>query len=300
MVPLRQKSASHVLQIIRRLALLAVLVLISSTRSMAVHEPKPGTLVFGIVPQQSATRLAKAWGPLLGYLSEKTGMRIQFATAKDFPTFEACLGAGAYDVAYMNPYHYTVFHAQSGYDAFVREKDKKLQGIMVARRDSSVNSLADLAGKSLAFPSPAAFAASIMPRADLMAQAIAFSPSYVKSHDSVYLAVAAGLFPAGGGILRTLGNMSEEVRSKLKIIHSTKATTAHAFAAHRRVSRSTVATLQDALLEVATTSPTSLTPLGMKAFQRATDRDWDDVRALNISTEKNGLNAKGQVKCPSD
>ena len=60
-------------------------------------------LTFGIVPQQSASRLAQIWVPVFDYLSEKTGMRIQFATAKDIPAFEACLARGAYDLAYMKP-----------------------------------------------------------------------------------------------------------------------------------------------------------------------------------------------------
>ena len=71
-------------------------------------------LRFGVVPQQSATKLAKQWVPLLNYLSEKTGHTIHFATAKDIPTFEQRCANGEYDLAYMNPYHYVVFHESPG------------------------------------------------------------------------------------------------------------------------------------------------------------------------------------------
>lgn len=63
------------------------------------------------------------------YLSGKTGYRVQFETAKDIPTFERQLGAGAYDMAYMNPYHYTVSHDSPGYIAFAKERDRQLQRI---------------------------------------------------------------------------------------------------------------------------------------------------------------------------
>lgn len=119
--------------------------------------PKP-TLIFGVVPQQSATQLAKLWPPILAALSENANYQLQFATAPDIPTFERRLKAGEYDIAYMNPYHYVVFHDSPGYLALAREKDKKLKGLLVVRKDSPIKSLAQLEGKTLAFPAPAAFA----------------------------------------------------------------------------------------------------------------------------------------------
>jgi len=47
---------------------------------------------------------------------------------------------------------------------------------------------------------------------------IEFEPNYVKSHDSVYRAVAAGLFPAGGGVTRTFNSLDPAIREDLRII----------------------------------------------------------------------------------
>ena len=163
---------------------------------------------FGVVPQQSATRLAQVWIPFLEELERVSGHKLKFTTAKDIPTFEACLKAKAYDFAYMNPYHYTVFHETAGYEAFAHQSDKRLKGILVARKDSDIDDLSQLNNRTLAFPSPAAFGASVIPRAELSAKNITVEPSYVKSHDSVYRSVALGLFPAGGGVKRTFGKHS--------------------------------------------------------------------------------------------
>lgn len=71
-----------------------------------------------------------------------------FETAKDIPTFEQRLAKGAYDFAYMSPYTYTVLHrSRAGYTAFAKEKDKKLTGIIVVRRDSEYQDIKDLRGK---------------------------------------------------------------------------------------------------------------------------------------------------------
>lgn len=179
------------------------------------------SLTFSVVPQQSASKLARLWSPVLAYLSEKSGVKLQFTTAKDIPTFEKRLSEGRYDISYMNPYHYTVFNRQPGYVVFARQKDKKIKGIVVVRKDSPLTELSQLADENLAFPSPAAFAASVLPRAQLQRENIHYQPKYVSSHDSVYLGVSRGVFPAGGGVMRTFNNTDPAVRESLKVLWTT-------------------------------------------------------------------------------
>ena len=40
------------------------------------------------------------------YLSEKSGVPLEFKTAKDIPAFQQNMQAGAYDFIYVNPYTY--------------------------------------------------------------------------------------------------------------------------------------------------------------------------------------------------
>src|SRR5258708_28106314 len=96
--------------------------------------PVAAQFSFGIVPQQSASELAYLWTPLLSYLGEKTSLKLEFRTAKDMPTFEQRLAAGEYDFAYMNPYHYVVFHDSVGYRALAKEKEQKLVGVIVVHK----------------------------------------------------------------------------------------------------------------------------------------------------------------------
>lgn len=147
---------------------------------------------FSVVPQQSATKTAKIWAPVLKQLGQKTGYRFKLKTAKNIPVFEQRLLNAESDFSYMNPYHYTVFHEKSGYNAIAKAKDKRIRGIVVVRKDSKIKSIEELNGKNLAFPSPAAFAASILPRGYFNQQGIKITPKYVSSHDSVYSNVAKG------------------------------------------------------------------------------------------------------------
>jgi phosphonate transport system substrate-binding protein len=240
---------------------------------------------FGVVPQQSATELAKAWAPLLEQLSKASGVKLRFATAPDIPAFEKRLAAGQYDFAYMNPYHYSVFHKRPGYAAFAREKERRLKGIVVVRKDSPYKDIAELRDQSLAFPAPAAFAATVLVQAEFARVGVAIKPRYVSSHDSVYLGVAKGLYPAGGGVTRTLENMDVEVRDQLRVLWTSKAYTPHPFAAHPRVPAKTVEKVAQAMfaLHEAQGGPEVLKGIGFKAIEPGQDKDWDDVRGLNIS-----------------
>ncbi|MCB1736905.1 MAG: phosphate/phosphite/phosphonate ABC transporter substrate-binding protein [Gammaproteobacteria bacterium] len=239
---------------------------------------------FGVVPQQAASELARVWVPVLNYLEARTGYKLGFRTAPNIPEFERRLANGDYALAYMNPYHYTVFAKSPGYRAFARQKDKRIRGLLVVAAESSINSLKDLEGTTIAFPAPAAFAASLLPRAHLRQQGIGFTPTYVSSHDSVYRAVALGLYPAGGGIERTLGNIDPDVRARLRVLWRTPAFTPHAIAARGDVPQAVIDTLQAAMIAMVDDPEGAnlLDALGFKGIESAKDADWDDVRALDI------------------
>jgi phosphonate transport system substrate-binding protein len=240
---------------------------------------------FGIVPQQSATRLAKLWTPILKKLSADTGFQIKFETAKNIPTFEARLAESAYDFAYMNPYHFTVFNKNPGYQAIAKRINQPIKGIVVVKKDSGISALIELEGKPLAFPAPAAFAASVLPRAKLTADKINFTAKYVSSHDSVYLGVSKGIFKAGGGVMRTFNNASAKVREKLKILWTTKPYTPHAIAAHPKLSNEVAEKFRSALINLNTTQEGRdlLTSIKFKnGLEKANNQDWDDVRGLGI------------------
>jgi phosphonate transport system substrate-binding protein len=83
------------------------------------------SLSFGIVPQQSSSKLAKLWTPIIEKLNEQSGLNIHFTTAPNILTFEKRLAAGEYDIAYMNPYHYMVSNESAGYQAITKQRDKK-------------------------------------------------------------------------------------------------------------------------------------------------------------------------------
>jgi len=96
--------------------------------------------------------------------------------------------------------------------------------------------------------------------------------------------VAKGLFPAGGGVVRTFDSLDPAVREQLRILWTTKGYTPHAFAAHPRVTSELVQRVTSAMLATDQSDEGRglLAPLSIQGFEAADDSDWDDVRALGI------------------
>ena len=170
-----------------KILLIIALIVVLPLPAMAVEaddSKSQPVLSFGVVPQQAASKITRLWSPIIHWLSKRSGHEIKLVTAKNIPEFEKQLAKGTYDFAYMNPYHFTVYNESPGYQAVARQRGKRIHGILVARKDSSIKGFEDLQGQKLSFPSPAAFAASILPRASLKKSGIDFTPVYVSSHDS--------------------------------------------------------------------------------------------------------------------
>jgi len=242
------------------------------------------TLTFGIVPQQSASKLAKLWTPIIEHINNKTGLSIKFATAKNIPSFEERLAKGEYDFAYMNPYHFTVYNQKPGYHAIAKASNKSIKGILVTKKNSSIKNLQDLENSTIAFPAPAAFAATILTQADLLKSQVNFSSKYVSSHDSVYRSVAKGIYSAGGGVVRTFKNVDPKINEQLNILWTTKGYTPHAISYHPNISENIALKIQQVLVEMANSKEGKklLRNIKISGFEKAVDSDWDDVRQLNI------------------
>lgn len=208
------------------------------------------TLTISIVPQFSARQIFSDWTPVLKIVGEKAGVDFKLNFYDSIPQFESGFMRGESDLAYMNPYHMVMAKNAAGYQPIIRDDANRLSGILVVRKDSSIENLSQLDGKKIAFPAPNAFGASLYMRALLAREAkINITPLYVKTHPNVYRHVLLGQAEAGGGVNRTLNDEREDVRSQLRILYRTPEVYSHPIAVHPRVQPELAQRLQAAFLE---------------------------------------------------
>lgn len=190
---------------------------------------------FAVVPQFDQRKLFTIWKPIVENVSKRTGIQLNLVATLTVPEFERELSKGSFDFVYANPYHVLREESRQGYIPLIRDKIP-LRGILVVAKDSSFKTPADLDGQQMAIPSFNALGASLLLRADL-AQLfkVKVNPVNVKTHSSVYLYVANGLIPAGGGVEKTLQEQEPAVRDLLRVLYTTREMPSHPIAAHPRV-----------------------------------------------------------------
>lgn len=205
----------------------------------AAADAAPGaqdrSYILAVVPYQLPLTVHKNWSPLAERLSQRLGARVELKVYRTFSHFEEDLLRGVPDLAFMNPYHLVMARKAQGYIPLVRS-GRALSGILVVRRDSPIKTVADLDGKTIGFPDPNAFAASLYLRALLTERlGIRFAPVYLDSHNEVYRHVIMGEVDAGGGIPHTLEQELAVVREQLRVVYATPESPPHPLSAHPRV-----------------------------------------------------------------
>jgi phosphonate transport system substrate-binding protein len=231
-------------------------VVLSAPMVSSVNAEHDGNHVYtvGVVPQFDARRIHAIWRPILDALEEKTGLRFSLRGSPTIPAFEKGFIQGSFDFAYMNPYHILPANQKQGYMPLVRDAERTLYGVLVVARDSPIQQVSDLDGKTVAFPAPNALGASLMIRADFQnIFKIQVLPRYVKSHSSVYLNVVLGETAAGGGVQKTLGQQPENIREALRVLYTTDHVAPHPFTVHPRVPDAVRKKVRVALLSLAKT-----------------------------------------------
>ena len=206
---------------------------------------------FAVVPQFEQRKLFATWKPIIDELSRRTGITLNLVATQSVSEFERELSRGRYDFVYSNPYHILRELTRQGYVPLVCDQTP-LRGILVVRKDSPIKTPTELDGAKLAIPSFNALGASLLLRADLeqiyKAKPL---PVDVKTHSSVYLQVANGLLPAGGGVEKTLSEQDRTVQAMLRVLYTTREMPSHPVAAHPRLPAGVRQALQRALLDLA-------------------------------------------------
>ncbi|MDP2833360.1 MAG: phosphate/phosphite/phosphonate ABC transporter substrate-binding protein [Pseudomonadota bacterium] len=203
-----------------------------------------------VVPQFTPVDIGLRWSPLLAYLEKEAGVSLQLRVQERIPKFETDFLAGVPDFVFLNPWHAVMAMKAHGYVPLVRGGDM-LNGILVVDRTGPIKRLADLDGKTLAFPSPNAFGASLYLRALLAEKEnVTFRTTYVGTHQNVYRHVLLGEAAAGGGVGATLDKEPAGMQSRLAVLYTTPGVPSHPLAAHPRVSAEVRARLAAALLKL--------------------------------------------------
>ena len=241
----------------------------------------------------------QAWTDVFKFIAKVSGLNLKYEPAKNQLEFELKLAKGYYDLAYVNPLQFDAFRDFPGYQAQVKRKSQPLRGIIFVKRNSSITSLAQLRGSTIAFPGLLNYAASIIPRESLNRLQFKIIPQFLANANTVYYEVAREQYVAGAGTEESFLAQPPEIRSALIKIWDSPGFSPYAFVAHPRVPFFSLVKLKQAMVDM------DKTEKGKKllkyifvnnGFEVARDSDWDEVKQINLDI-LNGSNA--QTKAPA-
>ncbi len=158
--------------------------------------------IIGIHPLHNPKRLFEIYGPIVDFIDTNIPeAKFSLEASRNYEEFDKKLYSGHFDFAMPNPYQ-TVQSLKHGYRVFAKmADDEDFRGIILVRRDSGINSVADLKGKAVSYPAPTALAATMMPQYYLHTHGIDVNRDienrYVGSQESSIINVLRGHVAAG-------------------------------------------------------------------------------------------------------
>ena len=156
------------------------------------------------IPDEAPTELARKAAPLVKYLEQQLGMKVEFTPVSDYAAAVEALVNKQVDMAWYGGFTFVQANIRSGGKVIPlvqREEDEKFRSVFITS-DPDIKTLADLRGKTVSFGSQSSTSGHLMPRSVLLQANIDPDKdfkrvAYSGAHDATIAAVAAGKVDAG-------------------------------------------------------------------------------------------------------
>ncbi len=245
--------------------------------------------MFGVHPFKKPTKLKTMFTPLVNYLSQELGAKVTFRSFRNYDEAMEAFIDGKVDFSYFGPSMYAILDEQ--YPGKIRvaaaiENNGKptFQGVIVAREDSPINSLADLKGKKFAFGDRESTLSCYMPAYMLMEAGVCDSVDFkfIGSHTNVAKGVLNGTFDAGG--LKP-GVAKEYIGKGLKIIATSEPVYEHVIVIGPNVDQAVADKVQQALLNVK--DPVVYTSIkdSLTGFALVKSSDYTNIKEVIVAVD---------------
>ena len=174
----------------------------------AEESPALGTdvLTLAIHPYDSPSLLVARFQPLVSYLEKALQRPLELRVSSTYEEQIRDIVAGRIDIAYMGPTPYIRAH-----DRYQAGEAQRIQLVaaevaclssIVVRRDSGIERVADLRGRTFAFGAHISFGSHYIPRMMLLREGIELADlrdyNFIERHERIAQAVLHGDYDAGG------------------------------------------------------------------------------------------------------
>ena len=180
----------------QRRLLLAVLCVLGSW-SAAARAQDENVYRFSPVNQYGINVTAAYWNPVMAYVSQKSGVKLQLKIGRTSADTTAFVLAQEVEFVFSN-HLFSPEREQLGWKVFGRRLAPAVHGQLIVPDESPITELAQLAGKAVAFPGPEALVAYKFPAAQLMGRKVDFKTVFGGNMDGALAQLFSGKVAAAG------------------------------------------------------------------------------------------------------
>lgn len=262
------------------------------TLAILPAEAEERTRSFGVITQRSPVLTAQYWNPILRYVSERSGVPLALKLAKTAPDHSDMIGRGEFDLVYSN-HNFTPKNDAVGYRVIARPMEAAIMGQIVVPGDSPIQSLAELDGKEVVFPSRVAFVGYHVPMDALLRASVRVTPLFAGNQEGAMGQLKTGRVPAAGVNSQIMRDYAEREGYQYRVLWTSEPYLNIPISAHPSVPAKKVKAVQDALVAMSS-DPEGAKILAASAelikqkppygFMAATDRDFDNYRRFYRNT----------------
>jgi len=206
--PSPSRRWAKLLSLVMALALIATAC--GSDDQAADGQADSETITIGAIPDQDPEILARNYDQLAEYLSQETGLAVNFEPVTAYDAAVSAFRVGDLDIAWFGGLTGVQARLQvEGAEAFAqRDIDAEFTSVFIASADSdlepfnSVDGLSDIAGRTLTFGSTSSTSGRLMPQFFLESAGVTLDdldgdPGFSGAHDATIALVSDGAFEVG-------------------------------------------------------------------------------------------------------
>jgi phosphonate transport system substrate-binding protein len=278
------------MKIQRNLALTALALMLAVALTDRPGRAAGEAVRIGMIPDAGATQVSiDQKKPLRDYLAAAIGQPVELIIPTNYNATVEALGNGSLDFAYLGGLTYLKAHAQYAVTPLVqRDSDMQFHSLFITQAGSSIQSLADLKGKSFAFGDINSTSGHLMPY--LAMKTAGVDPDkdlkyrYSGSHPATAKAVEAGAVDAGAldeTVFRQVTANKDVDPAKVRVFYTTPPFVDYVWVARKDVNPALAEKVARAFLNLRQPRDSAvLDILRGNKFVRAQDAEYEQLRSV--------------------
>ncbi len=248
----------------------------------------PETLKVALLPDESPQQIIKQNEAFQDYLEDELGKEIKLVVTTDYSSMMEAARFERVDLAYFGPLSY-VLASNKGADivpfaAKLTHGTATYRSVLIANRNTDVDSFADIEGKDMAYGDQASTSSHLIPKQHLIKQGVEpseYSGHHTGTHDAAATAVQNGHAQAGAlsePIFESLVERGVISKDKVKVLGHSAPYPDYPWTMQSYLDDDLKAKIRETFLGLE--DKAVLEPLGAEGFVAVSEADYAPVREL--------------------